>query len=450
MKMKKEKAQNNAVLWLAIVLILSIALRVMLYTTYPPRTFSDTNGYFRSAEAVLNGFTNYDGTRTPIYPIFIALLGSKRAIYFGQLFLGICITTAWFLIGFKASNQPFFGALIALFHSFNPGQFFFEANLLTETLAALWLVLSFLGAYFWLLNENNRSIWLGLEIGVSASLAALTRPQFIIIPFLLSIFLAFSFCDRHLHFNWKPILGVLLPTFVLIGGWMGWIQSRYQILSVTTMTGFHLVQHTGYYFEDVPDEDADLREVYLDYRDDRVETYGTQSNTIWVAIPAMQEATGMNFYELSRRLQEISIQLILSHPWQYLQRVIKGWFIYWRAPVYWDRSAFNSQIVPTLMQFWVLSARGLMILMNIVFVLSSLSALIFGSLRRLWQLSPFHWLLAGCIWGTSVLTSLVEHGENHRFLIPLQTAVVFWVLWLIFVMMSKELTNRRNLAKIEE
>jgi len=446
--MDRQNSRDNLLIWLGIVLFLSITVRVLLFTTYPPRTFGDTGGYFRSAQAVLNGFENYDGTRTPVYPTYIALLGSERAIYAGQLLLGVCISIAWFFIGYKISSRPVFGALIALAHSLNPGQFFFEANLLTETLATFFLTLSLLGAYIWLSNAKHRSIWLGLGIGLSAALAALTRPQFIFMPFLITVFLAFSFHDRRIHFNWKPVIGVLLPAAVIIGGWMGWIHSRYHMFSLTTMTGFHLVQHTGYYFEDVPDEYAALRDVYLEYRDNRIEAYGTQSNTIWDAIPAMQQAAGMNFYELSRELQGISVQLILRNPRQYLQKVVIGWFYFWRSPVYWDRSAFTSQAVTGLMQIWVFGARGLMVLMNIAFVLSSLGALVFDRLRRFWKLSPFHWLLAGCIWGTSILTSLVEHGENQRFLIPLQTAVIFWGLWLAFVMINKKIESGRKPAKI--
>lgn len=448
--MEKNKSQDNLLLWFGIVLFLSILIRVLLFTTYPPRVFGDTGGYLRAAQAVLNGFDSYDGTRTPVYPVFIALLGSESVIYAGQMVLGICISITWFLIGYKASGYPIFGALIALAHSLNPGQFFFEANLLTETLAAFWLMLSLLGAYFWLSNKRHHSIWLGLGIGLSASLAALTRPQFIFMPFLISLFLAFSFKDRHLHINWKPLLSVILPGVVIIGGWMGWVQSNYHMFSLTTMSGFHMVQHTGYYFEDVPDEYAALRDVYLEYRDERLETYGTQSNTIWEAIPAMQQASGLTFYDLSRKLQEISIRLILRNPWQYLQRVLKGWMYFWRAPVYWDRSAFNSQMVASLMQVYVLGARGLMVLVNITFVLSSVAASVFERFRKLWKLSNFHWLLASCIWMTSILTSLVEHGENQRFLIPMQTAVVFWVLWLIYRMIEKKTGTRRNQTKLVE
>ena len=448
--MKIEKAQTKALLWLLIVLILSVSLRVMLLGAYPPQTFGDTNGYFRAAKAVLNGFDNYDGTRTPVYPVFIALLGSERGIYIGQLILGVFITAAWFVIGYKASGRLSFAVLIGLAHSLNPGQFFFEANLLTETLATFWLMLALLGAYFWLSDDSHQSIWLGLGIGISASVAALTRPQFIFLPFIISFFLALTFNDQKFHFNFKSILSVMLPAVLIIGGWMGWIQSRYNIFSLTVMSGFHMVQHTGYYFEDVPDEYAALRDVYLDYRQDRMETYGTQSNTIWDAIPAMQEAAGMSFYQLSRTLQEISIQLILTHPWQYLLRVIKGWLYFWRAPIYWDSTAFSIPILADLMGIWAIVARGLMLITNMVFIISSILALISRKLRKVWQLAHFQWLLAGTIWGTSILTSLVEHGENQRFLIPIQTAVFFWVLWILYSMLIKNFSKVKMNMSLEE
>jgi len=414
----------------------------MLFAVYSPVSFSDTGGYMRSAQAVLDGFNKYDGTRTPVYPILIALVGSERMLYASQLGLGLGITLAWFLIGWKAARKPFFGALIALAHTLNPGQFFFEANLLTETLAAFWLILSLLGAYFWLANEKNHSIWLALGIGLSASLAVLTRPQFIFMPIWLAIFLAFSHRDRDLQFHLKPFLGVLLPAVLLIGGWMGWIYSRFNIFSVTTMSGFHLVQHTGYYFEDVPDEFAALRDTYLAFRDERLETYGTQSNTIWEAIPAMQEASGLSFYDLSQTLQAISMKLIITHPWQYLSNVIKGWLWFWRAPVYWRQNAFTLPGISSAMVLWVWLARGLMVLMNLVFVLSSIAALTSKRLRHTFNLGSFHWLLAGSVWITSIFTSLLEHGENQRFLIPLQTAVIFWTLWIIYFTWHSRIVNR--------
>jgi hypothetical protein len=62
-------SKKNLSIWLAIVLIIAIALRVWLFVSYAPVSYSDTPSYRRSAKAVLGGFKAYDGTRTPGYPV---------------------------------------------------------------------------------------------------------------------------------------------------------------------------------------------------------------------------------------------------------------------------------------------------------------------------------------------------------------------------------------------
>jgi hypothetical protein len=418
--------------WLGLVLAVAILLRVVLFAAYPAVPYSDTASYRRSAEAVLGGFKVYDGTRTPGYPAFMALVGPDRAVYAVQLVLGLIITLIWFYIGWKISRKPFFGALMALGHTLNPGQIFFEANLLTETLATFWLMMALLGAFVWLSWPRRRSIWLALGMGLTAALAVLTRPVFIFMPVWLAVFLAFLFEEKKLHFDWRPLVGVLLPAILLVGGWMQWINARYHMFSLTTMSGYHLIQHTGYYFEDVPDEYADLREVYLEYREERMAERGTQGNTIWDAIPAMQAVSGLSFYDLSRTLQKISVQLILTHPWEYLSRVLRGWWLFWRAPVYWSREAVASPGLASALGTAILGARGLLFGANLLFVLTSAAALVSKRLRQLWQIQPFHWLLAGSVWATSAVSSILDHGDNPRFLVPLQSLVVFWVLWIGF------------------
>jgi len=423
--------QQNFKLWLTVTLAVAVLLRLVLFIAYPPVAYSDSASYRRSANAILDGFQAYDGTRTPGYPAFMALLGPDRAVYAAQLVLGLIITLAWFYIGWKASGQPIIGALAALSHSLNPGQLLFEANLLTETLSTFWLMLALLFSFVWLSNSKFQTIWLGLGIGVSASLAVLTRPIFIFMPVWLALFLTFSFDQRKIRFDWRPLVSVMLPAILLVGGWMGWIKSNYRVFSMTVMTGYHLVQHTGYYFEDVPDQYAEIREIYLDYRQARIAERGTQGNTIWDAIPAMQAATGMSFYEVSRVLQKISVQLILTHPWEYLSRVLRGWWLFWRAPVYWDPDAITLPVLSNLLQTLILGIRGLVFAGNLIFFVTSSLACFSKRLREIWGLQPFHWLLAGSVWATSILSSVMDHGDNPRFLVPLQTAVIFWVLWIV-------------------
>lgn len=445
--MLPETKNNKLWIWFSIVLIVAVLLRLVMFFTYPQVTYSDTHSYRRAAEAVLNGFQAYDGTRTPGYPTFMALVGTDQTVYAVQLFLGLLITLAFFYIGWKLSNSPAFGAIVALVHTLNAGQLFFEANLLTETLTTFFLVLALLGTFIWLKYPHKRSFWLALGIGLSSSLAVLTRPLFIFIPIWLTLFLTFTFEGKRVKVNWQPLIAVMLPAILLIGGWMSWVNARYQIFNLTTMGGFHLVQHTGYYFEDVPDEYAVLRDTYLKYRDARINAYGTQGNTIWDAIPELQEVSGLGFYDLSRTLQGISIDLIKTHPGLYLKYALKGWWLFWRAPVYWSADSLMIPALLPIVKTGITVSRVLLFGINLLFILSSLLALVWRRLRQLWRLTPFMWLLAGSVWATSVLQTLLDHGDNPRFLVPLQSVVVFWVLWIAYQSLFAWRQSRHGIYK---
>ncbi|MCJ7694563.1 MAG: hypothetical protein MUO40_03975 [Anaerolineaceae bacterium] len=413
-----------------IVLLISVLIRIFLFSSYLPVSYNDTPSYWRSAEAVLHGFENYDGTRTPGYPAFLAIAGSEKVVYAIQLGLGVLVSLTFFFLGWKLTQNPVFGTLIGLSHTLNAGQVFFEANILTETLTTFWLVASILCAYFWIKKPGWRRAWLLLLAGLTSALAVLTRPLFIFMPVLLGTFLAISSSEKRLKLDWRPIVLVLLLATIMISGWMLWVNSHFGIFNLSTMSGFHLVQHTGYYFEDVPDEDAILRDVYLDFREERIAQYGTQGNTIWDAIPEMQKASGLGFYDLSKELQRISVDLIKSHPWLYMKYAFKGWWMFWRAPVYWSADSLQIPGLAKVVQFYITSNRILLFGANLVFILSSIVAVFCKKVRDLWQIKPILWIMAGTVWVTSVFQTLLDHGDNPRFLVPIQSMLVFWVIWI--------------------
>jgi hypothetical protein len=207
------------------------------------------------------------------------------------------------------------------------------------------------------------------------------------------------------------------------------------------MTGYHLIQHTGVFFELVPDEYADLRDTYLKYRDQQIALRGNQANTIWDAIPEMQQASGYNFYDLSRVLAKISIQLILEHPDLYLRNVMKGWWYFWRVPVYWSTEAFSSEFLAQLTGLLVMGTRVVLIAVNLMFLVTSLMALVWRRLRDRFPIPAALWCLAGSVWAASIVQTLLDNGDNPRFLVPMQSLVVLWVFWLVYQVIQKGRAN---------
>jgi 4-amino-4-deoxy-L-arabinose transferase-like glycosyltransferase len=422
--------------WFWIVFLIAAIQRLLLRVFYPVVPLNDTGSYRRSAEAILGGWEQYDGTRTPGYPAFMAIFGPDERVYTAQLLLGFVITLLFFYIGWKITGRGWFGALAALLHTFNAQQFLFEADLMTETLATFWLALAFAGMAV-LLEEKPgvegmpawKLIGTAALTGLAAGLALITRPLYIYLPFWVAFFLVIGQRSSKPSIRWASAVVALLPGLTIAGWWVNFIHDRFGMWSLSAMTGYHLIQHTGVFFEYVTDNYAALRDTYLSFRDARIAEYGTQTNAIWDAIPEMQKATGESFYGLSRLVQKISIQLILEHPLLYARNVALGWSWFWKVPVYWSAAAIENPMLVTLARGLILIERGILFGINMIFIFGSITLVVVKKFRQMVKVTPFIWFSVGAVWIASVLQSLLDHGDNPRFLIPMQSLVVFVVLW---------------------
>lgn len=420
---------------------------------YQPVHYGDTPSYRRLSGALLQGLENYDGTRTPGYPVFLAIVGPDERVWLAQMLMGVGVTLFFFYCGWQITGRGWFGGLAALAHTLNVGQLFFEANILSETLTTFLVTLSLAGITFWLYHPRRRALWLALGLGTSASLALLVRPLFVFFPFWILLFLVIYRQEKKagpipLRFNLPAAVAFLIPVFFLLGGWVNHIHNMFGDWSLTTMTGYHLVQHTGIFFEKVPDEYASLRDTYLKYRDQQIAVRGNQANAIWDAIPEMQQVSGYNFYDLSRVLAKISVDLIQEHPELYLRSVVKGWWYFWRVPVYWSSSDLRWESLAPPIEFVVLGSRLALIAANLLFLVSSLVLFLLRPLRELYQVPAALWCIAGSVWIASVLQTLVDHGDNPRFLVPMQSLVVLWVLWLGFQAIEKYRLKRTGMQTV--
>jgi 4-amino-4-deoxy-L-arabinose transferase-like glycosyltransferase len=421
--------------WLFAVFLVSIIQRAGLWLLYEPVHYGDTPSYRRLSEQLMQGLQQYDGTRTPGYPAFLAIVGPDELVWILQMVMGVCVTLLFFYCGWQITGRGWFGGIAALAHTLNVSQFFFEANILSETLTTFLVTLTLAGITFWLYQFRHQRLWLAFGLGLLASLALLVRPLFIYLPFWVFLFLVPTRSQEEDAFrlNLPAAAAYMLPVVFMLGGWVNHIHNQFGDWGLTTMTGYHMIQHTGNFFEYVPDEYASLRDVYLKYRDEQIVTRGNQANAIWDAIPEMQQVSGYNFYDLSRVLASISVDLIKDHPDLYLRSVVKGWWYFWRVPVYWSSSALRWESLIPAIQFLVLSSRLVLIGANLLFLVSSLVLLLLRPFRKSYQVPAALWCVAGSVWIASVIQTLVDHGDNPRFLVPMQSLVVLWILWLGFM-----------------
>jgi 4-amino-4-deoxy-L-arabinose transferase-like glycosyltransferase len=441
---QKRLTTLNANTWLAIVLVVSTIERVLLYIFYRPVLYNDSTGYRRAAEAILDGWTHLDGTRTPGYPIFLALIGADERVYVAQLVLGVLITLLLFFIGWRLTRLGWFAALAAFGYSLNPQQLLVEGDILTETLTIFLIVLCLAGM-IWLLNSDStrqvlQVVLVGLGVGAVAGAAALVRTLFVFLPILFALVLLLFWRVR-IRLRFAAALPVFLSGLALIGVWVNFIHQRFGIWSMDTMTGYHLMNHSGIFFEDVPDEYAGIRDTFIRYRDAQVALTGNPGNAIWDAIPAMVDVSGLDFTPLSTLLAKISIRLFLQHPGQYLWTVAEGWAAFWKVPVHWALVSPTS-FTETVRRAITLLIRGVLFIANLSFIAGTVS-LVWRKARRVLHMQPFIVLLVGTIWGSSILQAFVEYGDNPRYSIPIQTLVVLVVIWWSFALLKRNRLENR-------
>jgi hypothetical protein len=434
------RAQAAPLRWAIALAVLGILERTGLWLVYQVAYYGDTGAYQRLAE-VLRGLTlvGYDGTRVPGYPALLALVGPDGdSIWLAQMVLGMGISLMLFWITWRTTSRPALGFLMGMLYNLIPGQILFEANLLTETLTTFLVVASF-ALLLALRRATGGPAKAGLAglLGVVSALAGLTRVLFYILPVWLLPFVwwAAGSGTTSLWREWRPRLlrtaVYCIGPILLLGGWLAYIQSTYHMLSPTVMTGFNWVQHTGSFFEYLPDEDALIRDTYIRYREQSIQERGDQTNTIWDAIPELTEVSGLSFFDLSRELQRLSLRLIRDHPDLYLRNVVEGWIAFWKAPPYWRPESFRLLWLVPVIRAWVIAGRGISLLANALFLLLSVASVVSRRARRRIGWGTFAWAIAGLVWLTSIVQTLVDHGDNERFLVPLQMLVIYIVVRLL-------------------
>lgn len=430
--------------WLSGLAILGVVERVLLARVYGPISFGDTSTYFRLAK-VLNEspLAAYDATRVPGYPAFIAVMGLDEAnLMTAQLTLGVLTSLLIFLIMWQLSANPPAAFAAGAAYDLIGSQLLFEFNLLSESLTTFLLMVTLAGL-LWLKGktETGAAELIALSVGLTASLTGMVRTLFFILPVVLLPFV------MTLKRTWAARLRLAvffsLAPVLLLGGWILFVYSHYGMLSPSTMGGYHMVQHTGAFFEKLPDEEALIRDTYLRYRDEQIAERGTQTNAIWDAIPELSDKTGLGFFALSSKLQQLSFDLIRDNPLLYLRSVVEGWVAFWKAPVYWKPGEIRAPIAD-LLRLGASLGRLFSLAANFAFLAIVAGAISWRDFRK--RLAPpgFIVVATGLVLLASVVQTLVDHGDNPRFLVPLQMVVIVVVLWSVQSLIANSQAKESN------
>ncbi len=60
-------------------------------------------------------------------------------------------------------------------------------------------------------------------------------------------------------------------------------------------------------------------------------------------------------------------------------------------------------------------------------------------MHQILKMDNFVWFAASVVWFTSIIQTLLDHGDNPRFSVPIQTLVLFVILWWGISLLNKEI-----------
>jgi hypothetical protein len=423
--------------WLLALLIFGVVIRVGLWTHYEPASYPDTGTYYSAAQDLLEGgLAHSEGRRTPGYPLLIAVAGIEpRTIILLQMFGGLITSALLFYMALATAGPPWFAFIIGMTYNLNLQQLFLEATLMSESTSTLTIVatVALTIRACALLREGRKASLLLLFLGALVGAAVLVRPQYVFLPLVLPVFIAFAsgaprIVNRYVLANTAL---TATPAIVIIFAWCTFVFLKTGYFTLTTQSGFSLVNHSVAFAELASDRYATIRDILLRYREINLAEKGHYGNTGWLALPEIRRTTGMSIPEASRELQRMSADLFVAHPSLYALSVARSWIDFWTVPILLKpENLAPSWLAVPVSGVWWLEHKALRFA-NLVFVLLVCSVIVSRRARTItnWNL---HWtIIAAVVLFSSVIQALADYGASSRYAMTIQALVLFAVLAML-------------------
>jgi hypothetical protein len=415
-----------------LLLLLCIVLRLVLFHGQAAQFAPDSSTYVQAARDWLSGdYSVGQGRRTLGYPLVIALVGeSPTVLLWANAVAGTISALLLFHIAFVLTRSTKAAFLAGALHTLNLQQLAQEALVLTETLSAT-TVIATLSAAVHVLQRwraGRPALFGAVGLGVLATWALMTRPQFLFLPMLLPLAALWVMRSGR---RWLPPAGalvpaaaVVLPAALLILAWASHLQAKTGHFTMSTQSGFGMVNHVIDYVELAPDRYRPARDVLQQVRDARIAAVGHSRNTIWYAWPEIQRVTGWSLPEASAEMQRMCVDLFAAYPGRYAMSVASAWVDFWTVPIFWQPESIRPPQLQTALQalWWI--EHKLLRGANLAFVLLLAAVLVVPALRRRLRWDTELTVLSLTVIGSSLIQALADQGASSRYALPTQSVVV--------------------------
>jgi hypothetical protein len=422
--------QNRRVAQAALILgCLSIILRVvLLFSTDVLLNTGDDGASYASLARMIGSadFSKDDGSRSPGYPLLLALLGSQPVVIrLTQLALGLCTTGMLFVLTWRLTGSALGSFSVGACYGLSVTQARYEASLLTETLTTFSLSCIFLTLAR---TASPTRAWRsgGLAFGLLAGIPALVRPAFAFLPVALAYWLLLSVRPRvHLLYFLAPALAPVLI-------WSAFNQARFGMFTPSTVLGFNLANHTGAYVEYASDRYSTIKEAYEEALRDHpgdarrinllhepVDCSTVEQGQPCTVQSKIRALTGQTVPELSRTLTQMFLEVFSAHPTWYVVSVYRAWTQFWIAPT-WPEGLVYGDATNWWLRRIAWAEKVVMVGTNVVFLTTSCGLIVHAALRRRSFVAPSVVIMAGCVLVASILNSMLDPAETPRYGTPLQ------------------------------
>ena len=409
----------------AVSLLVAVVVRLALLVTYRPLYSNDSPSYAALAHMIQAGsFEDYDGRRTPGYPLFMWLLHfNNQWIRFAQYLCGLLSILLIYVLARQA--VPRSQAWVLLMFMGISIQFpFYESMIQTEAPAMLVM----LGSLYFFVAPASRPRCNLAMAGVLAASGALIRPHLVILP---PIYLAIYALQnrRNVRQRLGGLLVLALPAVLLVGGWILFNYNMLSRATFTTLPRADIIAHMIHYLPDADEKFGQVKEAYIEaYAAMKDKVEASDDNRCWYTTYAGQLLRQRGFainLALGDTIHDMAMDLIKKHPFGYLKNVVYAWLRFWRVHiiVYEECFAPNAGLYRAVMWLW-LPIKVLWLVVNGLFLafLPIWPFLSMSSRRRFLLVT-----LYGLVLAASLSQALTQYFDNARFAVPFQPLVAIAV-----------------------
>lgn len=442
-----ERLKKNSFLF--VIPLVALVFYVSVWD-YVDMVRADLPDYVNTANDIRDGKIDHLNVRTPGFPILLILTGSvekpSMTLFYWQLamYLVSVLAMAYMLYEFKLPKiSIIFFSFIALL-PYNIGMI---TSASTELLTTFSLVLCI---YFWFLWLTKRNLVFAILSTIFGGYAAITRPTYQLLFFIfLFIFITlFPLIKQYRKFFFKFLVIFGIGSFMIIGSLIYTNNQKFGYKGLTPLFGFNLSTKTVPVIDFIPDSEFEIKQVLLKYRNDDLlnESSHKAYNFIWGAIPELKETTQLDMAELSNKMKDINLDLIIKKPMSYAREVGHSTASFW-LPYKEKDSTFEMgslEIIFSFIHFVLMGVYFLLLISLVGYIVSNF--FIKGS-YTLFDEGDVLFLIVNSVmvvivFYTMLISTFIESG-NPRF----RTPTDLFILFSIFSMYNFYKSKRINFQK---